>query len=336
MVNNIDFQFIVKTYNFEEYILRYLFSVKYQIENFGSGRLIEIVIVDDCSTDDTMRCFHTFIERYQDLFKNVVMFVSKENCGVLKTHKTASNLINSDFFHIMDGDDFYSLHNIFEFTSRSNTYDYLFSPNLTFTQVDSKFKLKFNFKAYFRVRFISNKLSVLKDFSPIPNPGSWVSRAAMKYNKELEMEQANNYNLSNFYENELGLDGGDHLVWIILFTDLKFNYYFFDLPFVIRRFGSGVSTNINHPKFVGNRDLLLNEFYGLKLGPMFSSNSKYLKYLSRAKIFVDNIIFLLFNLNKSFPFFKVQFSLRKYRRFISDLEQEEMDFVNYRIKIDYE
>jgi hypothetical protein len=316
------FQFIVKTYNFEKYINYYLYSVKYQIEHFGENRRFLIDIIDDFSNDNTINVVETFLIEHSDLFVNSNIHRSIKNFGVSETQNLAISKIRCKFYHIMDGDDFYNQVNLFEFISLSKKYDYLFSPNLSYKSKGSWKSIRFNFKSYFRIKYSTNKLKILSKFNPIPNPGSWVSAKAINFNIHRASELASHYKPLIFHENKLSLNGGDHLVWMLLFTENKFNYYFYDYPVVIYRLGSGITTNRNHPKFVSSKDYLMKEFLGVEMGPLFSSESNFIRLITKLTIYLENVLFLIANFRLAKVYFDYSKTTSAVIDYINHLEKE--------------
>ena len=68
--------FIVTSYNYEKYILKTLESIKNQTyKNF------EIIVVDDCSSDNSRQIIEQFISENQDL--KITMLIQEENQGQL-------------------------------------------------------------------------------------------------------------------------------------------------------------------------------------------------------------------------------------------------------------
>lgn len=89
----------VVTYNQEKYIAECLQSLVDQETDFK----FEIVVSDDCSTDNTRKIVSDFYERYPGLFR---VFLHEENMGALKNFKFVHGQAAGKYVAHMDGDDY--------------------------------------------------------------------------------------------------------------------------------------------------------------------------------------------------------------------------------------
>lgn len=90
--------FVVTSYNYEKYILRTLESIKAQTyKNF------EIIVVDDCSTDNSTKIIEQFISDNQD-FK-ITLIKQKTNNGQLSAMIRGLKEANGQFISFIDSDD---------------------------------------------------------------------------------------------------------------------------------------------------------------------------------------------------------------------------------------
>lgn len=95
---------ILPVYNVGEYIEACLESLLHQ--TVGQGNL-EIIIVDDCSTDDTQQR----AERYRDQFDHFIYYRYPENNGSPgKLRNKGVSLSHGEFIHFMDPDDILEHH----------------------------------------------------------------------------------------------------------------------------------------------------------------------------------------------------------------------------------
>jgi hypothetical protein len=108
------FSFLVITYNHELYIIEHLESIKYQIESYGLGYTIDILINDDCSNDKTVQLIEEWINLNNNLFNRVVLKVNESNKGTCSSVTNLFLLIETKLFKLTAGDDIYSFENIFE------------------------------------------------------------------------------------------------------------------------------------------------------------------------------------------------------------------------------
>lgn len=315
------YQFIVKTYNHEKYILDYLNSLKFQILTYRPKYPVILNIVDDNSVDQTLKIVNEFKKLYSDLFFEFDIIVSYSNKGINLNQKKAVSIVKSILFHIMDGDDLYSPNNIFDFIDLSVNYDYTFSPNYHLHEKDV-ISIRFPFLSYFKVLHSKDKLSILKKYNAIPNPGSKVSIKAIEYNEQLGKELKLKMNISNFYENQLPLSGGDHLAWLILFKEGKMNYVFSEIPIVIYRRSSGITNNKMHPKYFDVRKHTLTEFYGERMGKLFTSKSILVTSFLRLKYKLEQIICLIFNLKKLNNFLYYSKQLKNVEKYLNYLRSD--------------
>ncbi len=95
----------VCTYNGENHLIEQLESLIHQ-----TYQNLEIIIVDDCSTDNT----YQILKSYQHQYPNIFCFENAENIGYNKNFEKALLLCNGSFIAISDQDDIWELNKIEE------------------------------------------------------------------------------------------------------------------------------------------------------------------------------------------------------------------------------
>jgi glycosyltransferase involved in cell wall biosynthesis len=93
--------FIVPFYNNEEFIVACLRSLFEQ-----AGADIEIIIIDDGSTDDSARLVNQYLAKHPYLIN--VKFISQENGGVAQARNAGMAVAEGRYITFMDGDDLLS------------------------------------------------------------------------------------------------------------------------------------------------------------------------------------------------------------------------------------
>lgn len=100
MVDKPEVSIIIPTFNCQNTILRCIESIQEQdYEN------IEIIIVDDGSTDDTVK----ICERLQ---RNKLLLIQKKNAGVSSARNVGLRAMRGDFFMFVDADDYLPQHSV--------------------------------------------------------------------------------------------------------------------------------------------------------------------------------------------------------------------------------
>ena len=90
--------FVVTSYNYEKYILRTLESIKNQsYSNF------EIIVVDDCSNDNSCKIVENFIADNQDL--RITLIKQEINQGQLSAMQRGLKEAQGQFVSFIDSDD---------------------------------------------------------------------------------------------------------------------------------------------------------------------------------------------------------------------------------------
>ena len=90
--------FVVTSYNYEKYILRTLESIKNQ-----SYANFEIIIVDDCSSDNSCEIIENFISENQDL--KITLIKQNKNQGQLSAMLRGLKEAQGEFISFIDSDD---------------------------------------------------------------------------------------------------------------------------------------------------------------------------------------------------------------------------------------
>ena len=103
----------VLMYNEEKYILETLESIKFQVENFGEEREIQLILSDDCSKDRTTEIADIWVEENAELFKYVDKLYGEENVGTCKKYADMVKAIRGDKYIVIAGDDVFSTQNVF-------------------------------------------------------------------------------------------------------------------------------------------------------------------------------------------------------------------------------
>lgn len=91
---------IMPVYNEAEYIQTAIESVLMQKTDFP----VELIIVDDCSTDETPDIVQSYIDKHPTIIRYIK---NEKNSGNAYSFWNGLNQCNADFFHVLDGDDFF-------------------------------------------------------------------------------------------------------------------------------------------------------------------------------------------------------------------------------------
>ena len=91
---------IVITYNSSKYVLETLESAKAQ-----TYQNIELVVSDDCSTDDTVEICRKWIELNKSRFVRTELIVAIKNSGIAPNCNRGINLANGEWLKLIAGDD---------------------------------------------------------------------------------------------------------------------------------------------------------------------------------------------------------------------------------------
>lgn len=111
---NMDFTFGILTYNSGDTVIETMESIKYQIETFGNGMDIYLVVSDDGSRDDTIPVLKYWLSKNSNLFVNYLILESEINQGVCRNYSRMIREIKTRDFLQIAGDDLVCSQNIFE------------------------------------------------------------------------------------------------------------------------------------------------------------------------------------------------------------------------------
>lgn len=90
---------IITSYNQRDYLIQTIDSVINQ-----TIQPHEIIIADDCSTDESVILIKDYMQKYPQLVKGVFQ---KENVGIPRNRNAACQLVTGNYVSILDGDDLF-------------------------------------------------------------------------------------------------------------------------------------------------------------------------------------------------------------------------------------
>ncbi|GMA60050.1 glycosyltransferase [Alicyclobacillus fastidiosus] len=92
---------LVTTYNQQEYIAEALNSVLMQ----EHGYPYEVIIADDCSTDNTAHIIREFQTRYPEVMR---VLPTSTNVGITQNYKRGFKACTGDYVAVLEGDDYWT------------------------------------------------------------------------------------------------------------------------------------------------------------------------------------------------------------------------------------
>lgn len=172
------FTFVIISYNQEEYIIEHLESIKYQIEHYGKNIDINLILSDDGSTDRTVIFGEIWINQNRSLFQQVEILVNEENQGIVDNYLKATGRVKTSSYILLDGDDLYNKHNIFETMPLLSENEIIFTPTIAFNEVEAGIYWDVNNLLALKTKGQIKKY--LKHSHPFNTPGTFYSTALVQ------------------------------------------------------------------------------------------------------------------------------------------------------------
>lgn len=108
---------VLSSYNGENYITEQLDSILAQ-----TYKEIEIIVVDDCSTDSTLQ----ILKKYEVKHSNIRIFEGETNLGYIKNFERGLQLAKGDFTAFSDQDDYWQPQKLEKLINHLNDYDVIY------------------------------------------------------------------------------------------------------------------------------------------------------------------------------------------------------------------
>ena len=121
--NLVDYTIAILSYNSSKYIIEGLESIRFQVEKFGNGCSVQLIVSDDSSQDDTIRLVKNWSTHYEALFNEITILESENNEGTVANFHKMFHSIHGKYFITIGGDDILSSENVFKFMDLLDEYD---------------------------------------------------------------------------------------------------------------------------------------------------------------------------------------------------------------------
>lgn len=245
------FTFVVVTYNHEEFIDEHLESIKNIVDKFGKNYKTELIISDDNSRDATIKKCEEWLNKNTDLFDNYNISINDENIGTVNNVIKAINLVETNDFKLLAGDDKYKLFDIYSLYKNLND-KILITHVESFGEYDEFLRMEVDIR--FEVLNKMFKRNRLDSFVQIDNyiaaPGVFIP---CHYLRDKFFQDF----LSDFFLIE------DYPMWIYLIVIKNIDIIVEDVCYIAYRICSGVSTSDNNEarrKYVEERNYIYKRF----------------------------------------------------------------------------
>jgi len=248
---------IMPTFNHERYILKSLESIINQNIDFE----IEILIGDDCSTDNTRKECLYFKNKYPELVR---LFFNPVNIGLLKNYKNLIENAKGKYLAILESDDYWQNRNKLK-------------TQIRFLEENSDYGL-----IYTNANFLYENNKKLKESVQKRNPSGDIFKKLLKGNFIIACTTCFRKCLFDKYINiddyiKENFETFDFPVWLELSLKTKFKFYN-ESTATYRIVSKSISNNSNKDKVIKFIDSSLNIVnYVLKKNSIDLSNNKYIK-----------------------------------------------------------
>lgn len=117
MNNNPLVSIVVITYNSSRYVLETLDSIKLQ-----TYQNLELIVSDDCSTDNTVELCNNWLRENGKLFYSVELITSSNNTGISANCNRGMKLCSGEWVMLIAGDDLYTKDAVWKFVEYIDKY----------------------------------------------------------------------------------------------------------------------------------------------------------------------------------------------------------------------
>lgn len=248
------------TYNGSKYIIKQLDSLKNQ-----SRKIDELVICDDCSTDNTVELVNDYIKSNNLDGWNI--YSNENNLGFINNFKQAIKKTTGDIIFLCDQDDEWCVNKISTMTDiiEKNNQVKLLSCSLAFIDENSRSYTPSNIPLWYgkMISTPQNEITPI-DFINICN-ANFAPGCTMCFTREICDKYCN-----MDYEYELPHD------WLIaLIASVDNGYYHLNTSLINYRIHSSNTIGVSKAKKSENAEQQLSRLKGLKSRLLFSANSTY-------------------------------------------------------------
>lgn len=169
------------TYNSSQYVLDTLESIKAQTYS-----PLELVVSDDCSTDNTVELCRQWIEQNNDRFANCRIIVANNNRGISANYNQGMDNCTGDYIKEIAGDDLLlpnCIEDYVKFTMRFPDAYFCFGRAVVFDGTEERRK---RYERYFM--YDNFKLSSDAQYRSLLENGNFVCSATFFYNRRKMLE----------------------------------------------------------------------------------------------------------------------------------------------------
>lgn len=132
MKEDLDYTFIVTTYNQHDLIVQTLESIKYQIITYGTDFSIQLIISDDGSTDNNVEIINKWLALNGQYFSRIDRIFEEINHGTCHSFCSALENVKGKYFKEIAGDDILPENNVFEVMNKLANNDIVTGVGLKF------------------------------------------------------------------------------------------------------------------------------------------------------------------------------------------------------------
>lgn len=228
-----EFTFITLAYNHEKYIVEHLDSIKRICSHYGQGINANLIVVDDCSTDNTCKIIENWLLNYSGVFNKVIFQKNFNNQGVIHNIFWSIDNCQTENFKFLAGDDLYYDSDIFTLIDSIPANTVVSTPVIPFGSNQISPDLIYRFRMLLYSYKKNNYKSLLKYDNFIQAPGVF-ARGNTFRDPRLKKSLS-------FYRNI-----EDYPMWHYLLIDNGYELKVLVKPFIKYRVNSGISTNKKH------------------------------------------------------------------------------------------
>lgn len=248
------------TYNGSKYIIKQLDSLKNQ-----SRKIDELVICDDCSTDNTVELVNDYIK--SNNLEGWNIYSNENNLGFINNFKQAIKKTTGDIIFLCDQDDEWCVNKISTMNDiiEKNNQVKLLSCSLAFIDENCKPYTPSNIPSWYQKMISTSPEEITPiDFISICNT-NFAPGCTMCFTREICDKYCN-----MDYEYELPHD------WLLaLIASVDNGYFHLNKPLINYRIHSSNAIGVSKAKKSEDAEQQLSRLKGLKSRLLFSENSTY-------------------------------------------------------------